>query len=80
MIAMTIANFPGSAGARYRRGCRCQGKPCAVARDHRTTAADQFGSKRWKSVKKSPRPAIVDRQVLALDEASTVQTVAQCYQ
>jgi hypothetical protein len=67
MIAMTIANFPGSAGARYRRGCRYQGKPCAVARDHRTTAADQFGSKRWKSVKNSLRPAVFERRVLALE-------------
>jgi hypothetical protein len=67
MIAMTIANFPGSAGARYRRGCCFQGEHCAVARNHRTRAADQFGSKRWKSVKNSLRPAVFERQVLVLE-------------
>jgi len=42
-------------------------KRCAVARDHGTRAVDQFGSKRWKSVKNSLRPAVFERRVLALE-------------
>src|SRR6266478_7434835 len=62
----------------YRRGC---GLGCkrrrGVPDDHRRRPANQIGHQRRQSITLILRPAVFDRDVLALDETSLLQALAE---
>ena len=60
-----------------RRGRPCRLRRVAIAHDHGHFAADQIGRERRQAVKLIVRMPVLDRHILAHDEAGFVQTLAE---